>query len=38
MYAIRSYYAGLISFLPGFGDAGSYPGIQVVATDDGTLV
>ncbi|MEJ2196635.1 MAG: Ig-like domain-containing protein, partial [Ignavibacteriaceae bacterium] len=29
---------GLISFLPGFGEAGSYPGIQVVATDDGTPV
>jgi hypothetical protein len=27
---------GLISFLPGFGEAGSYPNIQVVATDDGT--
>jgi hypothetical protein len=27
---------GSISFLPGFGEAGSYPNIEVVAADDGT--
>ncbi|MGD8305987.1 MAG: Ig-like domain-containing protein, partial [Ignavibacteria bacterium] len=27
---------GMFSFVTGFGDAGSYPGIQVIATDDGT--